>query len=73
MVVKTKTMTRGIWLVGDKRKGIKLVDMARKKGRHSWYLQYWRNGRLTRQPEDFPTKAEAIQHAKGRVRIGWYD
>ena len=49
MVTKAKGKTQKIWVVGDKKKGISLEDMARKKGHHSWYLKYWRNGRLGNQ------------------------
>ena len=59
-------MGRKTWVVGNKRKGISLEDMARKKGRHSWYLKYWKGGRMIRQ-------AEAISHAKSRACMKWYD
>ena len=65
-------MAQKVWLVGDKNKGISLEDMARKRGRHSWYLKYWLNGKMTRRPEDFPTKTEAIASAKARAQMRWY-
>jgi len=56
-----------IWVVGNKKLGAS-IEYVRAKYPY-WLLKLWRNGRMTRQPEDFPTKAEAVSTARWRFRV----
>ena len=62
---------RLIWVAGDKKKGLSVKKMLWGK-KPQWRVGVWRGGKLYR-VEDYPTRAEAMEYAKDRKRMGWYD
>ena len=69
-----------IWIAGNRKKGISVYKVRGssiyRKGmgtKWAWAVAVWRNNKLARTPEYYPTRKEAISEAKSRAKAGWLD
>ena len=72
VAVRPRAKRKKAWF-GSRQQGVSIERVDRKNKPPYWQVKMWLGGRMTRQPEDFPIKADALDYAKYRRKKGWYD